>query len=272
VQPTRTVSVLAWSDQHRTIRVGAGTKAYLALAEGYNPGWHATADGQPLETKRMDGWQQGFEVPPGPSTTVELTYTPGSTQHRLLLGGLIAALAVLALALIPGRATVPAAARGSIPVGRWVPAVPVAVLGGLLIGPAGLAAAAVALALPRRWRPAGAGGALALAGLLLAVDPGADRVQGAGQALGAVALCLLTAALAGWRPPRDPVGESQRRPLDQHPRQPAQQDREDPGEQRDGQHPAGEVRPPGHPEDDVEHDQMPEEDPVRDAPQEPQRL
>ncbi|HST66529.1 MAG TPA: alpha-(1-_3)-arabinofuranosyltransferase family protein [Mycobacteriales bacterium] len=275
VPPARTVTVQHWSDQHRTVRVGAGTQAYLALAEGYNAGWHATADGHPLETKRMDGWQQGFEIPPGSATTVDLTYTPGGTQHRLLLAGLLAALVVVGLALVPGGATRTPARGGAIPLGRWTPAVPVAVLGGLLIGPAGLLAAAVALALPRRARPAGAGGALALAGLL-ALDPGARGLQAAGQALGAVALCLLAAALTGWRPPRDPVrepvGEPQRRPLDQDPRQPAQQHREDPGEQRDRQHATAEVAPAGDPVDDVEHDQVPEEDPVRDAPQEPQRL
>jgi arabinofuranan 3-O-arabinosyltransferase len=270
----RPVTVLAWSDEHRTVRIGAGEKGYLALAEGWNKGWTATAGGQPLEARRMDGWQQGFEIPAGGVTTVQITFAPGRTQDRLLLAGLVAALLVLALALLPDRGEPerPAVVEGGIPIPRWVPAVPVAALGGLLIGWIGLAAAAAALLLPRRWRPVGAGGALAVAGLLLAADPGSDSVRAADQGLAAFALCLVTAGLSGWRPPGDPVGEPEGRPLDQHPREPADRDRGEPGEHRDRQHPAAEVGPAGQPVDQVEHDQVPEEDPVGDPAQQPQRL
>jgi hypothetical protein len=58
-----------------------------------------------------------------------------------------------------------------------------------------------ALALPRRWWAAGAGGALALAGVLLALDPDARWVQAADQGLAAAALCVVTAALVDWTPP-----------------------------------------------------------------------
>jgi arabinofuranan 3-O-arabinosyltransferase len=271
----RPVTVQSWSDEHRTVRIAGGAKGYLALAEGYNRGWRATADGVPLEAKRMDGWQQGFEVPAGPATTVVLTFAPAGTQHRMLLAGLLAALVVLLLAALPGGRVLPRTAPppGAIPLGRWVPAGPVAVLGVLLVGPVGLAAAAAALALPRRRRPLAAGGALALAGVLLAADPGARWVQAAGQGLAAVALCLVTAALAGWRPPgEEEVGEPQRRPLDQHPREPAERDGPEPGQHRDRQHPPAEVGPAGEPVDGVEDDEVPEKNTIGDAPQQPQRL
>jgi arabinofuranan 3-O-arabinosyltransferase len=234
----RTVRTVSWSDQHRVVAVSGGEKGYLALPEGFNDGWRATAYGRTLTPVRMDGWQQGWKLPPGDATEVTLTFGPGRTQDRLLLGGLVAALLVLGLALVPARRPtrlrpdpLPAAP------GRWWRVAPVAAAGGLLIGPVGLASAAAALVLPRRWWAAGAGGALAVAGVLGAADPNAGWVEAAGQALGAVALCLLTAALVDWVPPglpaREPVGQPEGRPLDERPGQAAEDDRAERGEHAD---------------------------------------
>ena len=206
--PARPIRTVSWSDQHRVVDVAGGDKGYLAMSEGYNDGWRATAYGRTLTPVRMDGWQQGWKLPPGAATRVTLTFAPGRMQHGLLLGGLVAGLLVLVLALLPVRRPVRLRPDPLPPApGRWWPAAPVAGLGGLVIGPVGLASAGAALALPRRWWAAGAGGALAVAGVLLAVDPGARWVQAADQGLAAVALCVVTAALVDWTPPGEPAGE-----------------------------------------------------------------
>jgi arabinofuranan 3-O-arabinosyltransferase len=276
--PARTIRTVSWSDQHRVVDVGGGGKGYLAMSEGYNDGWRATAYGRTLTPVRMDGWQQGWKLPPGGATQVTLTFAPGGTQHRLLHAGLAAGLLVLLLALLPVRRRVELRPDPLPPApGRWWRSAPVAGVGGLLIGPVGLASAAAALALPRRWWAAGAGGALAVGGVLPAVDPGARWVQAADQGLAAAALCVVTAALVDWTPLGDPgggpggaaagepVGEPQRRPLDQHPGQAAEDDRAEGGEYCDHYRPAAEVWPAGDLVDRVEHDQVPQEDPVRPA-------
>jgi arabinofuranan 3-O-arabinosyltransferase len=272
--PARAIRTVSWSDQHRVVDVAGGDKGYLAMSEGYNDGWRATAYGRTLTPVRLDGWQQGWKLPPGAATQVTLTFGPGRMQHGLLLGGLAAGLLVLLLALVPVRRRVRPRPQPVPPVpGRWWRAAPVAGAGGLLIGPVGLASAGAALALPRRWWAAGAGGALTLAGVLLAVDPGARWVQAADQGLAAAALCLVTAALVDWVPPGDPpggaVGQLQRRPLDEHPGQAAEGDRAEGGEHGDRDRPAAEVGPAGDPVDRVEHDEVPEEDPVRPPAEQP---
>jgi len=290
----RAIRTVSWSDQRRVVDAAGGDQGYVAMPEGYNAGWRATAYGRTLTAVRMDGWQQGWKLPAGGATRVTLSFGPGRTQHGLLLGGLVAGLLVLLLALVPVRRAVRPRPQSLPPVpGRWWRAAPVAGVGGLLIGPVGLASAAAALALPRRWWAAGAGGALGLAGVLLAIDPTAHWVRAVDQGLGAAALCVVTAALVDWTPAGEPavapvgdpagdpartatgaaagdaVGEPERGPLDQHPGQAAEGDRADRGQHGYRDRPPAEVRPAGDPVDRVEHDQVPEEDPVRPAAEQP---
>ena len=147
---------------------------------------------------------------PAPPPRSRSASAPAATQHGLLLAGLVAALLVLGLARYRagGRPAAPRPAAADP--GRWWRAAPVAAVGVLLTGSVGLVAAAAALALPRRWWAAAAGGCLAVAGVLLAIDPGARWVQAADQGLAAAALCVVTAALADWLPPGDPIGPPQR--------------------------------------------------------------
>jgi arabinofuranan 3-O-arabinosyltransferase len=209
--PARTVRTLSWSDQHRVIQVAGGSKGYLAMPEGYNTGWRATAYGRTLTSVRMDGWQQGWKLPPGGHHQGHDQLRPGRTQHGCCSAGSAAGLLVLVLALLPVRRRARLRPDPLPPVpGRWWRAAPVAGVGGLLIGPVGLVSAGAALALPRRWWAAGAGGALALAGVLLALDPDARWAQAAGQGLAAAALCVVTAALADWTPPSAHAGPPRR--------------------------------------------------------------
>jgi arabinofuranan 3-O-arabinosyltransferase len=272
--PARAVRTVSWSDQHRVIGVAAGPNGYLALPEGFNDGWRATAYGRTLTPVRLDGWQQGWKLPRGGSTEVTLMFGPGRTQHALLLVGLAAALLVLPLALVPARRPSGLPSRPLAPVpGRWWRAAPVAVTGGLLIGPVGLASAAAALALPRRWWAAGAGGTVAVIGVLEAAGPDAGWVEAAGQGLAAAALCVIAAALVDWlppdRPPGQPLGQPQRGPLDQRPGQPAEDDRAECGEHGDRDRAPAEVGPAGQVVDRIEDDQVPQEDPVRPAAEQP---
>jgi arabinofuranan 3-O-arabinosyltransferase len=173
------------------------------MTEGYNTGWRATAYGRTLTPVRMDGWQQGWKLPPGGDTRVTLSFGPAGRSTACCSADWSPGWLVLVLALLPVRREVelrpdplpPLPAGGGGP-RRWPRR-----RAADRPGRAGLGRAA--LALPRRWWAAGAGGALALAGVLLAVDPGAGWVQAADQGLAAAALCVVTAALVDWtrRPP-----------------------------------------------------------------------
>ena len=229
----RAVEVDRWEPESRRLRVAPGEEAYLALAEGFNDGWRATAGGRELAPVRLDGWRQGWVLPAGGATTVEVGYAPGGRHRAGLLVGLAAVLLVVALALLPARraarsvaplAAPPAAPLATPPAappapgeqvrqrrrgGREVAAV--AVVGGLavlLAGPAGLLAAAVALLVPPRLRAPVAGGALALAGLLLGLVPTWAGQPALAQLLALTALALVARVL---------VGEPEQRPLEEHP-------------------------------------------------------
>ena len=144
-----TESVESWGATSRRVRVDSSAPALLVIRENFNRGWRATVDGQRLAPIQVDGWQQAFVVPAGVHGVVALTYAPQRPFTIGLIIGLIAALCVLILALIPARA------RKREPVGearlsRWTMlgclAVAVSLLGGLY-GLAVLAATLGALAL-----------------------------------------------------------------------------------------------------------------------------
>ena len=137
-------TVLAWGPQERRLRVAApsaSSPAYLVVNENHNAGWQAYLGGTRLAPARLDGWRQAWVLPAGASGTVELRYEPEPAYRVALLAGLGLVLAVVVLALVPGRR-----GRRPAPVGaaridvRW--AWPLAPLAGLWTG--GVAGAAVA--------------------------------------------------------------------------------------------------------------------------------
>jgi arabinofuranan 3-O-arabinosyltransferase len=97
----RRVRIGRWDDQHRTVEVGPGAPAYLAIRENFNSGWRATLGGRRLRPVRLDGWQQGFVLPGGAGGTVDLRFTPGGGYSVAMMGGAVLALALLALVLLP---------------------------------------------------------------------------------------------------------------------------------------------------------------------------
>ena len=85
----------------------------LVLADGDDPGWRATVDGQPAPILRTNVLARGVQVPAG-TQTVEFVYTPVGWTRGLwlgLLGGL--GVAALGIAAALGRGRVPPGAPGS---------------------------------------------------------------------------------------------------------------------------------------------------------------
>jgi arabinofuranan 3-O-arabinosyltransferase len=195
VGPARRVRVDSWSAEHRVLAVAAGRAGYVALAEGFNAGWRATVDGTPLTPVRLDGWRQGWILPAGGATAVDVRFTPGRWHRAGLLGGLVVALLLLVLAATPdwggpSRTAEREPRRWRLAAVALVVLVPV-----LLIGPAGVAPAALAFLVPPRWRAATAAGLLAAAGLVLGVAPTAGLQPAIAQLAAVSALALAAAAL-----------------------------------------------------------------------------
>jgi arabinofuranan 3-O-arabinosyltransferase len=169
--PPRQATVASWTDERRTISVGAGPAAYLAVNENANPGWQATLDGDRLESVVLDGWRQGYLVPAGSEGVVTIRFAPtGPYRLSLLFGGvLVAVLLVGAIRRPRAEAAAPAAiawapGRGASMVGLAL----LVVFGGV---PAATTAAACALLTRRQHRPVDLSVLVAL--LLLAATIGA---------------------------------------------------------------------------------------------------
>ena len=210
------------SDESARWTPGAGAAGrVLATTWGFNSGWRATADGQPLTPVRVDGWRQGWVLPATTATTaVVADFGPG-IWHRVGLGvGAVALLALLALALIRPRSRqwpAVAPATGS----RWGgPAIAVIVpvaLGGV----AGLAATAL-VGFVSKWglkpRAAALVGAVALtlSGLTVAVTTRTSWGVGVIPAVAQV-LALFAVAAVGWLSARMSTGASEHRQLDHAP-------------------------------------------------------
>ncbi len=135
---------------------------YLVLRHNANPGWEAAADGRPLSAQVVDGWQQGFALPGGETTTVRVDYAPETAYRQGLVAGAMSFALALLLLLVtfwrPGRTDHP-----TLGPARWAPTLATAgwlAAAGLLAGTVGvvvmLGAAAGLWALRSRWPAASA--------------------------------------------------------------------------------------------------------------------
>jgi arabinofuranan 3-O-arabinosyltransferase len=97
--------VVDWSTTHRLVKIGPHASAQvLVMRENTNRGWRATAaDGRVLTPIVADGWQQGFLVPAGVAGDITIAFVPDGTYRLALLVGAALLLAVLMLAIRPGR-------------------------------------------------------------------------------------------------------------------------------------------------------------------------
>jgi arabinofuranan 3-O-arabinosyltransferase len=151
--PTIPADIGTWSAGHRVIHVAASDRSrVLVVPESINPGWIAHGpDGAALTAITVNGWQQGWVLPPGTGGDVTLTF-PSNTPYRAgLIGGLALLPILVLLAFLPMRR--PRAESGPVRVWRVgrVPAIAAAVaVGAVIAGVAGavVVAAAVGLRYP----------------------------------------------------------------------------------------------------------------------------
>jgi arabinofuranan 3-O-arabinosyltransferase len=101
--PPRTATVVAWSNEDRRVAVGAGDATYLAVNENVSQGWQARMNGHVLESVVLDGWRQGYLVPPGEAGVVELRYVPTAPYRLGLVLGLLLVGALIAGCFMRGR-------------------------------------------------------------------------------------------------------------------------------------------------------------------------
>lgn len=196
--------VVAWDPTDRVVALpDRAEPTLLVVRENLNPGWTASLEGQVLPAQRVDGWAQGWVVPAGSAGDVVLTFGPDRWYRLGLLAGLLAALALVVLALLPPRDARVRAATGPRRV-RYVTAVGLVAVAFLLVGgPAGLALGAAAVigarllgrTAPRLW-PWAAGASAIAAMLVLAVAPWGTASDYAGDLLVTQLLALTALAFA----------------------------------------------------------------------------
>jgi len=103
--PTTPATTTQWAPDHRQVEVSPSTtRRILVVPESVNPGWTArTADGTALTAVTVNGWQQGWQLPPGTSGPVTLDFASNTTYRIGLVGGLALLPVLLLLAFLPVR-------------------------------------------------------------------------------------------------------------------------------------------------------------------------
>jgi arabinofuranan 3-O-arabinosyltransferase len=121
-----------WSSDHRQVEVPASDGSrVLVVPESVNPGWTAkTSDGAPLTAVTVNGWQQGWVLPPGSAGTITLSFGSNAVYRAGIAGGLALLPILLLLAFVPARRPPPPAD----PARPWQPSTVVACLGVLAAG------------------------------------------------------------------------------------------------------------------------------------------
>ena len=137
------VRIDSWSPTLRRLHLDAyARQRVLTLRENTNPGWEATVDNRPLRPLIVDGWQQGWVVPPGTQGEVVLRFAPDNAYAAAIIGGALLLTGVAVAAVLPARRGVPApvVARRRR---RWF--LPMLIGGVALLAVGGVAAAGLAL-------------------------------------------------------------------------------------------------------------------------------
>jgi len=95
--PARTLRVLSWGPDNRSVRIGPGPQSYVEVHQNANAGWGATLNGRRLTPAVLDGWQQGFVVPAGAGGVITMTFGPATWYHASLA---LSALAIIGLIVV----------------------------------------------------------------------------------------------------------------------------------------------------------------------------
>jgi arabinofuranan 3-O-arabinosyltransferase len=222
----RSVRVVSWQPESRSLRVGPGPESYLELHQNLNPGWVATLHGRQLTAVQLDGWQQGYVLPAGAGGVVSLAFAPAGSYHVVLVSAALGVLLLLVAALPrrrrPGIAAVPAGLPAPLrPRTTMVVAgTGVAAVCGLIFvagGPIAVVVPVLAVVAWRwpRWLPAVAAEAILIAGIITATAArpstfGTGAFSPAAQvcALIALAAALLPATWRGSGPATSPAATS----------------------------------------------------------------
>ncbi|QUR65990.1 alpha-(1-_3)-arabinofuranosyltransferase [Mycobacterium spongiae] len=208
--PVVSAATATWGASRREVRAPqSATSRVLVIPESINPGWVArTSAGARLTPIAVNGWQQGWVVPPGDADTITLTFASNSL-YRAGLGLGLALLPILALLAFPTRRR----RRGDDepPAQPWTPgagaAIAVLAWGAVIAGAAGAVAVGAALGLQYALRHRDqlrdritvgvSAGGLILAGAALSRHPWRSVDGYAGHSAGVQLLALISlAALA----------------------------------------------------------------------------
>ncbi|MDT5160447.1 MAG: arabinofuranan 3-O-arabinosyltransferase, partial [Mycobacterium sp.] len=210
LRPAATVpaSTGEWSADHRELDVApSASSRVLVVPESINPGWTArAADGSRLAAVTVNGWQQGWVLPPGTAGPVTLSFTSNALYRAGLIGGLALLPLLALLALLPVRRPRPTdeAARPWHP-GRVTTSVAVVAAAAVISGIPGIIVGGAALGLRYVLRSREklceavtvglAAGGLILAGAVLSQNPWRSVDGYVGHSAGVQLLALVSVAM-----------------------------------------------------------------------------
>jgi arabinofuranan 3-O-arabinosyltransferase len=197
-----------WSAEHRELDVPPSPSSrVLVVPESINPGWTArAADGSRLAPLTVNGWQQGWVLPPGTAGPVTLSFSSNALYRAGLIGGLALLPLLALLAFLPVRRPRPTdePARPWQP-GRVTTSVAVVAVAAMISGVAGVVVGGAALGvrylLRRREKLCEAvtvglaAGGLTLAGAVLSQNPWRSVDGYAGHSAGVQLLALVSVAM-----------------------------------------------------------------------------
>jgi arabinofuranan 3-O-arabinosyltransferase len=197
-----------WSADHRELNVPPSPSSrVLVVPESINPGWTArAADGSRLAPLTVNGWQQGWVLPPGTAGPVTLSFTSNAFYRAGLIGGLALLPLLALLAFLPVRRPRPTdePARPWQP-GRVTTSVAVVAVAAMISGVAGVVVGGAALGvrylLRNREKLCEAvtvgvvAGGLILAGAVLSQNPWRSVDGYAGHSAGVQLLALASVAM-----------------------------------------------------------------------------
>jgi len=159
-EPVDTVlSIDRWAPAERRVTLAPwDASRILALRENANAGWQARVAGRTLAPIVVDGWQQGWILPPGVSGSITIRFAPDRAYRIGLAAGAVLVATVLLVALPAGRP----AAEAAVPLGRprrrrsaglvLAGAVALVVAGGVAVALLGLLGVAALLVVARLGR------------------------------------------------------------------------------------------------------------------------